>query len=275
MSARARRMRATLPRALRSQLLRLSRSPIAAVHAACGTAAGAACGAYFACAPWDPSLGADAYAQLLGAMMPLMAGIVCGLAVDEERVAGGLANLTGAPSRARAVLALYGALVLMGAATLALAFGLFAAILAAAGALAVGSGAIALSWAGCVLGSLPLYALALALSLRFGRNVAIGAGAAGLALAFLSVGGLAHGLMTGELTGAHGAGALGALPFCWAARLGSLGIEGAIAASGTAEAVAVRAAGALTGTAAALASLACATALPIWFRHFENGETHG
>ena len=89
MSTRARRMRATLPRALRSQLLRLSRSPIAAVHAACGTAAGAACGAYFACAPWDPSLGADAYAQLLGAMMPLMAGIVCGLAVDEERVAGG------------------------------------------------------------------------------------------------------------------------------------------------------------------------------------------
>lgn len=275
MSARARRMRATLPRALRSQLLRLPRSPIAAVHATCGTAAGAACGAYFACAPWDPSLGADAYAQLLGAMMPLMAGIVCGLAVDEERVAGGLANLTGAPSRARAVLALYGALVLMGAATLALAFGLFAAILAAAGALAVGAGAIALSWAGCVLGSLPLYALALALSLQFGRNVAIGAGAAGLALAFLSVGGLAHGLMTGELTGAYGAGALGALPFCWAARLGSLGIEGAIAASGTAEAVAVRAAGALTGTAAALASLACATALPIWFRHFENGETHG
>ena len=275
MSARARQMRATLPRALRSQLLRLSRSPIAAVHAACGTAAGAACGAYFACAPWDPSLGADAYAQLLGAMMPLMAGIVCGLAVDEERAAGGLANLTGAPSRARAVLALYGALVLMGAATLALAFGLFAAILAAAGALAVGAEAIALSWAGCVLGSLPLYALALALSLRFGRNVAIGAGAAGLALAFLSVGGLAHGLMTGELTGAYGAGALGALPFCWAARLGSLGIEGAIAASGTAEAVAVRAAGALTGTAAALASLACATALPIWFRHFENGETHG
>ena len=275
MSARAGRMRATLPRALRSQLMRLSRSPIAAVHAACGTAAGAACGAYFACAPWDPSLGADAYAQLLGAMMPLMAGIACGLAVDEERVAGGLANLTGAPSRARAVLALYGALVLMGAATLALAFGLFAAILAAAGALVVGAGAIALSWAGCVLGSLPLYALALALSLRFGRNVAIGAGAAGLALAFLSVGGLAHGLMTGELTGAYGAGALGALPFCWAARLGSLGIEGAIAASGTAEAVAVRAAGALTGTAAALASLACATALPIWFRHFENGETHG
>lgn len=275
MSARARRMRATLPRALRSQLLRLSHSPIAAVHAACGTAAGAACGAYFACAPWDPSLGADAYAQLLGAMMPLMAGIVCGLAVDEERAAGGLANLTGAPSRARAVLALYGALVLMGAATLALAFGLFAAILAAAGALAVGAGAIALSWAGCVLGSLPLYALALVLSLRFGRNVAIGAGAVGLALAFLSVGGLAHGLMTGELTGAHGAGALGALPFCWAARLGSLGIEGAIAASGTAEAVAVRAAGALTGAAAALASLACATALPIWFRHFENGETHG
>lgn len=265
MSARAGRPRATLPRALRSQLMRLSRSPIAAVHAACGTAAGAACGAYFACAPWDPSLGADAYAQLLGAMMPLMAGIACGLAVDEERVAGGLANLTGAPSRARAVLALYGALVLMGAATLALAFGLFAAILAAAGALAVGAGAIALSWAGCVLGSLPLYALALALSLRFGRNVAIGAGAAGLALAFLSVGGLAHGLMTGELTGAL-ATPLSWVPLAWPARLGSLGVEAFIDAA--------RAAGPLLTTALAglVLTLAAAAVLLAWFCRFEDGR---
>ena len=40
------------------------------------------------------------------------------------------------------------------------------------------------------------------MALRLGRNAAIGAGAAGTLLAFFSVGGLAHGLMTGELTGA-------------------------------------------------------------------------
>ena len=267
--------RMTLPRALLSEALRLARSPLAVVHLVCGLAAGLACGEYFSITRWDPALGADAYAQFLGALMPLMSAIVCGLAVDEERAAGRLANLTAVPSRGRAVAAKLLALAALGAGALAVALGVFGAVLAVAGRLPLGPAPLAAAWAGIVLGSLPLYALGLSMALRLGRNAAICAGAAGMLLAFFSVGGLAHGLMTGELTGAYGAGALGALPFCWAARLGSLGIEGAIAASGTAEAVAVRAAGALTGTAAALASLACATALPIWFRHFENGEAHG
>ena len=64
--------RMTLPRALRSEALRLARSPLAAVHLVCGLAAGLACGEYFSVARWDPALGADAYAQFLGALMPLM-----------------------------------------------------------------------------------------------------------------------------------------------------------------------------------------------------------
>lgn len=73
-----------------------------------------------------------------------------------------------------------------------------------------------------MLGSLPLYALGLSVALRLGRNAVIGAGAAGMLLAFFSVGGLAHGLMTGELTGCPGdAPELGAARL--AARLGSLG----------------------------------------------------
>ena len=97
--------RMTLPRALLSEALRLARSPLAAVHLACGLAAGLACGEYFSVTRWDPALGADAYAQFLGALMPLMSAIVCGLAVDEERAAGRLANLTAVPSRGRAVAA--------------------------------------------------------------------------------------------------------------------------------------------------------------------------
>ena len=68
--------RMTFPRALRSELQRLARSPLAVAHAACALAAGLACGAYFATAPWDARLGADAYVQFLGALMPLMAGVV-------------------------------------------------------------------------------------------------------------------------------------------------------------------------------------------------------
>ena len=107
--------RMTLSRALLSEALRLARSPLAAVHLVCGLAAGLACGEYFSVTRWDPALGADAYAQFLGALMPLMSAIVCGLAVDEERSAGRLANLTAVPSRGRAVAAKLLALAALGA----------------------------------------------------------------------------------------------------------------------------------------------------------------
>ncbi len=225
--------RMTLSRALLSEALRLARSPLTAVHLVCGLAAGLACGEYFSVTRWDPALGADAYAQFLGALMPLMSAIVCGLAVDEERAAGRLANLTAVPSRGRAV-----------AAKLL---------------------ALAAAWAGIVLGSLPLYALELGVALRLGRNAAIGAGAAGMLLAFFSVGGLAHGLMTGELTGAL-ATPLSWVPLAWPARLGSLGVEAFIDAA--------RAAGPLLTTALAglVLTLATAAVLIAWFCRFEDGR---
>lgn len=264
-AARGTSPRMTLWRALRSEALRLSRSPLTAVHLACGLAAGLACGEYFSVARWDPALGADAYAQFLGALMPLMSAIVCGLAVDEERAAGRLANLTAVPSRGRAVAAKLLALAALGAGTLAVALGVFGAVLAAAGRLPLGPAPLAAAWAGIALGSLPLYALGLGAALRLGRNAAIGAGAAGTLLAFFSVGGLAHGLMAGELTGAL-ATPLSWVPLAWPARLGSLGVEAFIDA--------VRAAGPLLATALAGLALALAavTALLAWFRRFEDGR---
>ena len=212
--------RMTLPRALLSEALRLARSPLTAVHLVCGLAAGLACGEYFSVTRWDPALGADAYAQFLGALMPLMSAIVCGLAVDEERTAGRLP---------------------------------------------LGPAPLAAAWAGIVLGSLPLYALGLGVALRLGRNAAIGAGAAGMLLAFFSVGGLAHGLMTGELTGAM-ATPLSWVPLAWPARLGSLGVEAFIDAA--------RAAGPLLTTALAglVLTLLADAVLLAWFCRFEDGR---
>ncbi len=217
----------TFPRTLRSELIRMRTSPLVAAHLTCALAAGLACGAYFAFAPWDPAQGADAYAQFLGALMPLMAGIVCGLAFDAEREAGGMANMTGVPSRLAAIAAKIVMLLFMGAATLALAIGLFALILTLAGRSALSPTAYAWCVAGLALGSAPLYILSSWLALRFGRNAAIGVGAVGLLLAFFSIGGLAHGLMTGELTGAYPS-ILGYIPLTWSARLGSLGVENGI-----------------------------------------------
>ena len=242
-----------------------ARSPLAAVHLACGLAAGLACGEYFSVTRWDPALGADAYAQFLGALMPLMSAIVCGLAVDEERAAGRLTNLTAVPSRGRAVAAKLLALAALGAGALAVALSVFGGALAVAGRLPLGPAPLAAAWAGIVLGSLPLYALGLGVALRLGRNAAIGAGAAGVLLAFFSVGGLAHGLMTGELTGAL-ATPPGWVPLAWPARLGSLGVEAFIDAA--------RAAGPLLTTAlAGLAlTLAAAAVLLAWFCRFEDGR---
>lgn len=250
--------RMTLPRALLSEALRLARSPLTAVHLVCGLAAGLACGEYFSVTRWDPALGADAYVQFLGALMPLMSAIVCGLAVDEERAAGRLANLTAVPSRGRAVAAKLLALAALGAGALAVALGVFGAALAVAGRLPLGPAPLAAAWAGIVLGSLPLYALWIGAALRLGRNAAIGAGAAGSLLAFFSVGGLAHGLMTGELTGAL-ATPLSWVPLAWPARLGSLGVEAFIDAA--------RAAGPLLTTALAslVLTLAADAVLLAWF----------
>ena len=85
--------RMTLPHALRAEALRLHHSPLVPLHLACALAAGMACGAYFAYAPWDASMGADAFVQFLGAMMPLMVGIICGLDADGEGEAIGRAHV--------------------------------------------------------------------------------------------------------------------------------------------------------------------------------------
>ena len=142
---------------------------------------------------------------------------------------------------------------------------LVGAVLAAAGRLPLGPAPLAAAWALTVLGSLPLYALGLALALRLGRNASIGMGATGTLLAFFSVGGLAHGLMTGELTGAL-ATPLSWVPFAWPARLGSLGVEVFIDFARTAGTLLA------TALAGAVLALAAVTVLLAWFRRFEDGR---
>lgn len=260
-------------RSLRSEFLRLRTSALVSLHAACALAGGLLCGAYFSVAAWDARFGADAYVQLLGALMPLMAGIVCGLAVDAEDEAGGMANLLAVPSRHLAVTAKAAALWLMGAAALAVAVATFAGVLAATGRAALDPATLACSVAGLAAGSAPLYLVSLALSFRFGRNAAIGMGAAGLLLAFFSLGGLAHGLMTGELTAASG-NILGLVPFSWAARLGSLAIESWLGA-GTAAAGQVAEQVTLTSSLTALLTVTLAGGLLAWFGRFEPHRREG
>ena len=216
--------RMSLWRAAISECVRLRRSPLIALHLACGLIAGVACGAYFGVAPWDPRLGTDAFVQLVGALMPLMVAVVCGLDVDGEREASGLANLLAVPSRRIALAARVLVLWLLGVIAVAVALGSFSVVLGAFGRDGFSAGVYARSAVGMAAGSLVLYVASVWLTLALGRNAAIGVGAAGLACALFAVGGLAHGLVTGELTAAS-SGVLGYVPFAWAERLGSLLVE--------------------------------------------------
>lgn len=266
-------LKATFPRALASEALRLYRSPLVLLHAVCAVGVGSASGAYFAYAPWDPSMGLDAFVQLLGAMMPLMVGLVCGIDADAEIEATGLSNLLSAPSRQRALAARISSLWLMGATALGLAVSLFAAILAFGGKAVLEPAAYAASVAGLGLGSVPMYLISYAIALRWGRNVAISAGAIGLVLAFFSIGGLAHGLMTGQLTTAQ-ANSFALLPTSWAVVLGSLPVEISIAAGSADPSAAFRIADRLVEavclctTASALLSII----LSLWISRFEPAQ---
>lgn len=261
--------RMSLWRAVLSECVRLKRSPLIALHLACGLIAGVACGAYFGVAPWDPRLGSDAFVQLIGALMPLMVAIVCGLDVDGEREASGLANLLAVPSRRIALAARVLVLWLLGFIAVAVALGSFSVVLGAFGRDGFSAGVYARSAVGMAAGSLVLYVVSVWLTLALGRNAAIGVGAAGLACALFAVGGLAHGLVTGELTAAS-SGVLGYVPFAWAERLGSLLVELGMATGAGLRAVIwqleVTSVFALAVTAIAL------IALLAWVGSFEEGR---
>ena len=261
--------RMSLWRAAISECVRLRRSPLIALHLACGLIAGVACGAYFGVAPWDPRLGTDAFVQLVGALMPLMVAVVCGLDVDGEREASGLANLLAVPSRRIALAARVLVLWLLGVIAVAVALGSFSVVLGAFGRDGFSAGVYARSAVGMAAGSLVLYVVSVWLALALGRNAAIGVGAAGLACALFAVGGLAHGLVTGELTAAS-SGVLGYVPFAWAERLGSLLVELGMATGAGLRAVIwqleVTSVFALAVTAIAL------IALLAWVGSFEEGR---
>lgn len=271
-------VRMTFGRAVRSEIVRVRRSPLAAMHLVIALALGAAAGAYFASSAWDSLLGADAFFQLLGAGAPLIVGLSCGLSVDTEREAGDCANLLGVPSRRIAFAAKGAVLLALGFAAALVAAVLFWGIVVAAGRDAPSLAACLASACGIAAGSAALYALSLWVALRFGRNAAIGLGAIGFGVALASMGGLANGLVTGTLSGSFGANAAVFIPFAWPSRFASLAIELAIAGplSAGAQVVAVLVDALVRiGIACAVSTIALVAALLVGADRFEDKKRAG
>ncbi|WP_279020027.1 lantibiotic ABC transporter permease [Mobiluncus mulieris] len=220
--------RITFGRAVRAETRRLRHSFLLPLHLACALVAGGGGGAYFAFAAWNPTLGADAFVQLLGAMMPLMVGIIGGIDADLEGEVTRFSNLVAQASRWRVFAARVFTLWMLGALALGLAVGVFAGSLQLTGRQSLEATTWIGTWLGLSLGSVSLYLILYVAALKWGRNASIAVGAVGLMLAFFSMGGLAHGLVTGKLTASE-LNVFSVLPTSWPALLGALPIELAVA----------------------------------------------
>lgn len=258
----------------RSELLRVRRSPLVALHAALAAAIGLAAGLYFAATPWDSLLAYDAFVQLLGAGASLLAGISCGLALEAERDAGDYANLSGHPSRCKAFCAKGVVLLAMGSLACLCALLLFVGALTFAGKPVPSAGIVAPSFVALTGASAALYAISIIVALQWGRNAAIALGALGFMTALASLGGLGNGLVTGTMSASVAPLALMTVPFTWPARLASLSVEVPLAAAGCASGTAGMLEALVSNAQASIALCVVGTALvaAVWAAYVSRFE---
>lgn len=178
-------------RSILAETIKLRRQPLPLIHLLVPSAGAGIFLAFYAFTPYSPVSKALAYMQVLAAAYPVMIGIVCAIAADQEAAAGQYQQLLTQPSRL---------VPLAGKLTLLLGLGFGSSVLAS-----VGFGSGFLYWlrqspfelgfylkAACILfaSTVILYALHLYVGLRFGRGASIGLGVMESLLAALLLTGL-------------------------------------------------------------------------------------
>lgn len=142
--------------------------------------------AYYTVSPWKPSAKISAYFELIGVSFPLVIGLVCSKAIEQEGQAGSFQNLLcGVKSRAAVWFSKLTVLFLLGLCSIALAIVVFAVGFQYAPPSVYGKAAALL-----IAGSLFLYILHLFVSLKSGRGASIGLGIVESLLSSLALTGL-------------------------------------------------------------------------------------
>lgn len=141
---------------------------------------------YYSVSPWKPDLKISGYFELIGASFPLVIGLVCSKAIEQEGQAGSFQTmLCGIKSRTLAYSSKLIVMLLMGILSIALAIGIFAVGFKTAPSL------MYLKAAGLLIaGSVFLYILHLFVSLKYGRGASIGLGIVESLVSFLALTGL-------------------------------------------------------------------------------------
>lgn len=126
--------------------------------------------AYYTVSPWKPNVKISAFFEAIGIAFPLVIGLVCSKAVEQEGQAGSFQNmLCGIKSRSAAWLSKLIVMLLSGACSIVLAIGAFAAGFKVAPPSTYVKVAALL-----IAGSIFLYILHLVVSLRYGKGASIG-----------------------------------------------------------------------------------------------------
>ncbi|WP_018750254.1 lantibiotic immunity ABC transporter MutG family permease subunit [Paenibacillus sanguinis] len=193
-------------RTLKAEGLKLKRHPLLLVHLLSPLAAIVIFLGYYTYTPFSPESKVEAYLQVLAVALPLMIGIACAMAADQESAAGSCQQLLTLPSRLIPLVGKLSILLLLGGSSILLAatgFGIGYIYLLEQSPytmLFYIQAALILFGSCCFL-----YGLHLLVSLRFGKAASIGLGVVGSLLAALLLTGL------GDLIWIY-------LPFAWPAR---------------------------------------------------------
>lgn len=173
-------------RCIRSDFYKFRHTSMFLIHLLLPLGAAAVFLAYYTVSPWKPGTKISAYFELIGASFPLVIGLVCSKAIEQEGQAGGFQNmLCGAKSRAAVWLSKLAVMFLLGIGSVALAVGVFAAGFKTAPLSLYGRTAVLL-----IVGSTFLYILHLFVSLKYGRGASIGLGIVESLVSFLALTGL-------------------------------------------------------------------------------------
>lgn len=177
-------------RCIRSECQKFRHTFMLGIHLLIPLAAAFLFLAYFTVSPWEPNSKISAYLETLGVSFPLIIGLICGKAIEQEGQAGGFQTmLCVGRSRAAAYAGKLIILLLLGFFSITLAVGVFA--------VGYRTAPYFVYWkaAGLLLtGSVFLYMLHLFISFRFGRGASIGLGILESLVSALALTGLGDGI---------------------------------------------------------------------------------
>lgn len=159
-------------RCIRSDFYKFRHTSMLLIHLLLPLGAAAAFLAYYTVSPWKPDAKISGYFEMLGVSFPLVIGLVCSKAIEQEGQAGGFQNmLCGMKSRAAVWLSKLIVMFLLGVCSITLATATFAVGFKVALPSTYIKIAVLLI-TGCVF----LYILHLFVSLQYGRGASIGLG---------------------------------------------------------------------------------------------------